>query len=279
MSESSIHSELVRREGVSVSLRGIAREGHQASMSDFAGFGLSAPIYVRILARLSLGQDWYWPRAHAILAVTNNRLENGRRFLGDGGALRYLLAFSRQIDWLNERVGQAVYWMVLAAVLVSSGNAVVRYLFDYSSNAWLELQWYLYASFFLIGAGYTLLRNEHVRIDIINSRLSSRTRAWIDLLGGLFFLLPMALLIMALAWPVFTESFALHETSPSANGLLRWPVKLMIPVGFFLLALQGVSEIIKRMAFLMNLIPDPTPHHRHGADDMPLGDLAEGDER
>jgi TRAP-type mannitol/chloroaromatic compound transport system permease small subunit len=169
--------------------------------------------------------------------------------------------------------------MVLAAVLVSSGNAVVRYIFDYSSNAWLELQWYLYTSFFLLGAGYTLLRNEHVRIDIINSRLSARARAWIDLLGGLFFLLPIAVLVMVLAWPVFTESFALHETSPSANGLLRWPVKLMIPVGFFLLALQGVSEIIKRAAFLMNLIPDPTPRHVHGEDELTPHDLVEGEGR
>jgi len=193
--------------------------------------------------------------------------------------LQSLLAFSRLIDWLNERVGRTTYWMVLAAVLVSSGNAMVRYIFDYSSNAWLELQWYLYTSFFLIGAGYTLLRNEHVRIDIINSRLSPRARAWIDLLGGLFFLLPIALLVMVLAWPVFTESFALHETSPSANGLLRWPVKLMIPVGFFLLALQGVSEIIKRAAFLMHLIPDPTPRHVHGEDALTPHDLVEGEGR
>lgn len=193
--------------------------------------------------------------------------------------MQSLLAFSRLIDWLNERVGRTAYWMVLAAVLVSSGNAVVRYIFDYSSNAWLELQWYLYTSFFLIGAGYTLLRNEHVRIDIINSRLSPRARAWIDLLGGLFFLLPIALLVMVLAWPVFTESFALHETSPSANGLLRWPVKLMIPVGFFLLALQGVSEIIKRAAFLMHLIPDPTPRHVHGEDALTPHDLVEGEGR
>lgn len=193
--------------------------------------------------------------------------------------MQFLLAFSRLIDRLNGRVGHTVYWMVLAAVLVSSGNAVVRYVFDYSSNAWLELQWYLYTSFFLLGAGYTLLRNEHVRIDIIYSRLPQRTRAWIDLLGGTFFLMPMALVIMTLAWPVFTESFALHETSPSANGLLRWPVKLMIPVGFFLLALQGISEIIKRAAFLMNLIPDPTPHHAHGADELAPHDLVEGDER
>ena len=180
--------------------------------------------------------------------------------------MNFLLFLSRCIDFLNERIGTTVYWLVLAAVLVSSGNAVVRYLFNYSSNGWLELQWYLYTGFFLIGAGYTLLRNEHVRIDIIYSRLSPRTRAWIDLLGGIFFLLPMALIIMTLAWPVFTESFALTEYSPNAGGLLRWPVKLMMPVGFFLLVIQGVSEIIKRAAFLMGRIPDPTPRQFHGSE-------------
>jgi TRAP-type mannitol/chloroaromatic compound transport system permease small subunit len=180
--------------------------------------------------------------------------------------LNFLLFLSRRIDFLNEKIGTTAYWLVLAAVLVSSGNAMVRYLFNYSSNAWLELQWYLYTGFFLIGAGYTLLRNEHVRIDIINSRLAPRTRAWIDLLGGIFFLLPMALIIMTLAWPVFTESFALAEYSPNAGGLLRWPVKLMIPVGFFLLVIQGVSEIIKRAAFLIGRGPDPTPRHFHGSE-------------
>jgi len=182
------------------------------------------------------------------------------------GRVRALLKLSWVIDSFNLRIGTTAYWLVLAAVLVSSGNAVVRYLFNYSSNGWLELQWYLYTGFFLIGAGYTLLRNEHVRIDIIYSRLSPRTRAWIDLLGGIFFLLPMALIIMTLAWPVFTESFALTEYSPNAGGLLRWPVKLAIPVGFFLLVIQGVSEIIKRAAFLMGRIPDPTPRHFHGSE-------------
>jgi TRAP-type mannitol/chloroaromatic compound transport system permease small subunit len=183
--------------------------------------------------------------------------------------LQFLLALSRFIDHVNERVGRAVYWLVLGAVLVSSGNAVVRYLFDYSSNGWLELQWYLYSGFFLVGAGYTLLRNEHVRIDIISSRLNPRARAWIDLLGGIFFLMPMAIIIMVLSWPVFTQSYMLTEYSPNAGGLLRWPVKLMIPAGFFLLVIQGVSEIIKRAAFLQGLIPDPTPRHAHGDDEIP----------
>ena len=178
--------------------------------------------------------------------------------------MNLLLRVSLLIDAVNERIGKAVYWLVLASVVVSSGNAVVRYVLDTSSNAWLEIQWYLYAGFFLVGAGYTLLRNEHVRIDIIYSRLSPRTRAWIDVFGGIFFLLPMAVIILWLSWPVFVESYNLHEYSPSPGGLLRWPVKLLIPVGFLLLALQGVSEIIKRIAFLMNRIPDPTPRHVHG---------------
>ncbi len=183
--------------------------------------------------------------------------------------MHFLLAVSRFVDRVNERVGRTLYWLVLAAVLVSSGNAMVRYLFDYSSNGWLELQWYLYGGFFLVGAGYTMLRNEHVRIDIISSRLNPRMRAWIDLLGGIFFLMPMAIIIMVLSWPVFTKSLALTEFSPNAGGLLRWPVKLMIPVGFFLLAIQGVSEIIKRAAFLRGLIPDPTPRHAHGVEEIP----------
>lgn len=180
--------------------------------------------------------------------------------------MQFLLRVSRAIDFLNEKVGHTVYWLVLAAALVSAFNAVMRYSINYSSNGWLEIQWYFYSGFFMVGAGYTLLRNEHVRIDIIASRLSPRTRAWIDVLGGLFFLLPMATIIMVLSWPVFTDSYQLHEMSPNAGGLIRWPVKLMMPVGFFLLALQGISEIIKRIAFLMNLIPDPTPKHAHGGD-------------
>jgi TRAP-type mannitol/chloroaromatic compound transport system permease small subunit len=207
--------------------------------------------------------------------VNNNGLTNWLMFRGSGevSGLNFLLFLSRRIDFLNGKIGTTVYWLVLASVVVSSGNAVVRYLFDYSSNAWLELQWYLYTGFFLIGAGYTLLRNEHVRIDIIYSRLSPRTRAWIDLLGGIFFLLPMAIIILVLAWPVFTESFSLTEYSPNAGGLLRWPVKLMIPVGFFLLAIQGVSEIIKRAAFLMNLIPNPTPRHAYGSEEAIAEDM------
>jgi TRAP-type mannitol/chloroaromatic compound transport system permease small subunit len=173
----------------------------------------------------------------------------------------FLLRLSRGIDALNERVGHLVYWLILAAVLVSAGNASVRYAFDISSNAWLELQWYLFSAVFLLAAGYTLLHNEHVRIDVIIGRFSPRTRAWVDLLGGLFFLLPMAVVITVLSWPVFVESWTRNEVSSDAGGLLRWPVKLLIPIGFLLLVLQGISEITKRLAFLLGRIPDPAERH------------------
>jgi TRAP-type mannitol/chloroaromatic compound transport system permease small subunit len=173
--------------------------------------------------------------------------------------LHSLLRFSRAIDALNDLIGRTVYWLVLVAVLVSSLNASIRYAFDISSNAWLELQWYLFSAVFLLCAGYTLGRNEHVRIDIIAGRMSRRTQAWIDLLGGLVFLLPMSLIITYLSWPVFIESYARHEMSSDAGGLLRWPARLLVPVGFLLLSLQGISEVIKRIAFLRGLIPEPAP--------------------
>src|SRR5437763_8438457 len=173
------------------------------------------------------------------------------------------------IDALNERVGHLVYWLVLAAALVSAGNAIVRYVFDASSNGWLELQWYLFSAVFLLAAGYTLRHNEHVRIDLIHSHLPPRGRAWIDLIGGVFFLLPMASIILALSWPLVVESYMRHEVSSDAGGLLRWPVKLLIPAGFLLLVLQGVSESIKRIAFLLGRIGDPAEKHRDPyADEM-----------
>ncbi len=172
--------------------------------------------------------------------------------------MEFLIRTSALIDALSGRIGRLIYWMILVSVVVSSGNAVVRYIFDTSSNAWLELQWYLFSAVFLLGAGYTLLHNQHVRIDIIAGRLSPRGRAWIDLLGGIFFLMPMAIVILTLSWPAFVESFVRHEYSSDAGGLLRWPARLLVPVGFFLLVLQGLSEIIKRIAFLRGLIPDPS---------------------
>lgn len=172
--------------------------------------------------------------------------------------IKALLTLSRLIDALNERVGRAIGWLVLAAVLVSAGNAVMRYSFSLSSNAWLEIQWYLFSAIFLLGAGYTLKRDEHVRIDVISGRFSTRGQARIDILGGLLFLMPMAVVIMYLSWPMFMQSYLGGEISSDAGGLIRWPVKLLIPVGFALLVLQGLSEIIKRVAYLRGAIPDPT---------------------
>ena len=166
-----------------------------------------------------------------------------------------LLAVSRLIDAVNERVGRAVIWLVLIVCLVSATNAVSRYGFSLSSNAWLELQWYLFSAIFLLAAGYTLKHNGHVRVDVFYARMSPRKQAMIDLLGGLFFLLPVTLLMMWLSWPGFANSWAIQEMSSDPGGLIRWPVKLLIPVGLALLALQAVSEIIKRIAFLTGHAP------------------------
>ena len=161
-----------------------------------------------------------------------------------------LLALSRAIDALTERIGQFVIWLVLVATLVSAGNALARYALGQSSNAWLEIQWYLFGAVFLLAAGYTLKHNGHVRIDIFYGRLGAKGQAVIYLIGGLFFLLPMAGLLAWLAWPMFMDAWTTHEMSPDAGGLVRWPVKLLLPVGFSLLALQGVAEIIKRIGVL-----------------------------
>jgi len=172
-----------------------------------------------------------------------------------------MLALSRAIDAITERVGRFVYWLVLIVVLISASNAIVRKLFNYSSNAYLEIQWYLFSVIFLFGAGYTLLRNEHVRIDIISGRLSARAQNWIDVVGIVLFLWPMSFVIMWLSWPLFVDSLARHEVSSNAGGLLIWPARLMMPIGFALLIMQSVSELIKRIAFLRGRIPDPLQKH------------------
>jgi len=171
--------------------------------------------------------------------------------------LKLCLRLSRAIDTLNEYVGRFTYWLILAAVLISTGNAIVRYAFNRSSNAWLEIQWYLFSFVFLFCAGYTLLHNQHVRIDILTGHLSGRAKAWIDIFGSVFFLLPMAITIMWLSWPVFMDAYRSGEVSTNAGGLLVWPGRLMLPAGFVLLVLQGLSELIKRVAFLQGMIPDP----------------------
>ena len=164
--------------------------------------------------------------------------------------LEKLLAFSSLVDRLNQKVAVFADWLVLLSCLISAGNAFSRYSFSLSSNAWLEIQWYMFGAMILLGASYTLKKNEHVRVDIVYGHLSTRAQIWIDIIGGVLFLLPATIIIGWLAWPMFHNSFAQNEISSNAGGLLRWPIKLMIPLGFWLLTLQGISEVIKRIAML-----------------------------
>ncbi|MFZ1909320.1 MAG: TRAP transporter small permease subunit [Burkholderiales bacterium] len=190
--------------------------------------------------------------------------------------MKLLLRLSRAIDWLNNQIGHLVYWLVLAAVLISSANAMSRYVLNKTSNGWLEMQWYLFAAIFLLCSGYTFLHNEHIRIDVVAQRFSRRTLIWIDVFGTIFFMLPMTIFIMVLGWSMFKESYMVHEVSADPGGLLRWPVKLLVPVGFFLLTLQGLSELVKRIAFLMGLIPDPLEKHVEAALEMVQDKVGEG---
>jgi TRAP-type mannitol/chloroaromatic compound transport system permease small subunit len=172
--------------------------------------------------------------------------------------MRGLLKLSGAIDWLNAQVGKWVIWLILASTLISAVNALVRKVFNVSSNAYLEVQWYLFAGAFLLAAGYTLLHGEHVKIDVVSSRLTKRKQIWIDIIGFALFLAPMCLIVLWYGIPFFLQGFRSGEMSSNAGGLIRWPVYLLMPVGFTLLLLQGVSEFIKRVAFLQGLIPDPT---------------------
>jgi TRAP-type mannitol/chloroaromatic compound transport system permease small subunit len=168
-----------------------------------------------------------------------------------------LLKFSRLIDWLSEWVGKLVMWLVLAAVLISAGNAIMRKAFNIGSNAYLEIQWYLFAAVFMLGAAYVFLHNGHVRIDFIAAKLSKRTNAIIDSLGIVVFVIPLCVILIDLSWPFFMRTYLSGEMSENAGGLIRWPVVLMIPVGFALLLLQSVSELIKRLAFLSGARDQP----------------------
>lgn len=172
--------------------------------------------------------------------------------------MRALLKFSNAVDWLNAQVGKWVIWLILASTVISAVNAMVRKMFNMSSNAYLEVQWYLFAAAFLLAAGYTLLHGEHVKIDVISSRLEKRKQIWIDVFGYVFFLLPVCLVILYYGIPFFLQGFRSGEVSSNAGGLIRWPVYILIPIGFGLLLLQGLSELVKRIAFLQGLIPDPT---------------------
>ena len=176
--------------------------------------------------------------------------------------MKALLVLSRAIDVVNERLGRVANWMILIACLISAGNAMTRYAFDLSSNAWLEVQWYLFAGVVMLGASYTLSLNEHVRVDILYAQLPERKKEWLDLLGAALFLIPSCLIIAWLSWPFFHESWTIQEMSTNAGGLLRWPVKILIPIGFVLLALQGFSEIIKRAAAIRGYVRFETHYER-----------------
>jgi TRAP-type mannitol/chloroaromatic compound transport system permease small subunit len=167
-----------------------------------------------------------------------------------------LLKFAHVVDWLNTMIGKITMWLILATTLISAGNAIVRKIFDSSSNSLLEIQWYLFAGVFLLGAGYGFLKNSHVRIDFLSSRFSARTRNWIDVVGIVAVLFPFCLIVINLSWPLFVRALASGEMSQNAGGLIRWPVYSLVPLGFGLLMLQGMSELIKRLAFITGNGPD-----------------------
>ena len=168
-----------------------------------------------------------------------------------------LLKLSHGIDWFNNQIGSLIRWLVLAAVLISATNAIVRKAFNISSNAYLEIQWYLFAGVFMLGAGYAFLRNVHVRIDFISSKLSKRTNTIIDVLGIIVFLIPLCVILIVLSWPLFYNGWVSGEMSQNAGGLIRWPAYLLVPLGFSILLAQAVSELIKRIAFLRGVIAEP----------------------
>jgi TRAP-type mannitol/chloroaromatic compound transport system permease small subunit len=172
--------------------------------------------------------------------------------------MNFLLSLSKRIDSISEWIGRWVAWLVLFAVLISSGNAIMRKAFNMSSNGFLEIQWYLFAAVFLLASGYTLMRQEHVKIDVFSGRFSKRTQIWIDIVGICVFLLPFTFIIIKLAMPLVINAYVTQEVSSNAGGLIRWPVFALLPAGMLLLAMQAVSELIKRIAFLQGLIPDPS---------------------
>jgi len=185
------------------------------------------------------------------------------------------LSLSRVIDSITTFMGKSTMWLILATTLISAGNAIVRKAFDMSSNGLLEIQWYLFAAVFMLGAGYGFLKNSHVRIDFISTRLTDRTRNWVDLLGIVLVLFPFCILMITLSWPVFMSAYNNGEMSQNAGGLIRWPAYLLVPVGFALLMMQGVSELIKRIAFLRGLIEDPIGEEASKSDDQKQMDALE----
>lgn len=180
--------------------------------------------------------------------------------------MKFLFKVSGLVDALNSRIGWGIKWLVLAAVLLSAGNAIARRVFSVGSTGLVELQWYLFAALFLLGGGYAFLRNVHVRVDFISTRLTARGRSWIDIIGIIFFLAPFCLLLIQLSWPLFIKAVVSGEMSSNAGGLIRWPVFFLVPLGMVLLLLQSASQLIKHIAFLRGLIPDPLGHKQAGKD-------------
>jgi TRAP-type mannitol/chloroaromatic compound transport system permease small subunit len=174
--------------------------------------------------------------------------------------MQFLLRLSRVMDSISERIGSILIWALFSTVIISTVNAIIRKVFSIGSNAWLELQWYLFAAVFLLGAGYAFLHNAHVRIDFFSARLSPRTRNIIDIVGILAFLTPLAWMLLYLSWPLFVNAWTSNEMSQNAGGLIRWPVLALVPLGMALLLAQGASELVKRVAFLKGMIPDPLAH-------------------
>lgn len=193
--------------------------------------------------------------------------------------MSFLLTLSRLIDALTERIGKLAMWFILATTMISAGNAIVRKLFDTSSNAFLEIQWYLFAAVFMLGSGYAFLRNAHVRIDFISSKFSARGRNWVDVIGIVVFVFPLCYMMATLGWPLFQNAYESKEMSSNAGGLIRWPVYALIPAGFALLALQSVSELIKRIAFLTGNGPDVLAHDGPSEEELLAQQLLDEEER
>ena len=192
-----------------------------------------------------------------------------------GDKVTALLQLSRLIDRVNELLGRAMSWFVLAAVLISAGNAIIRKLFNIGSNAWLEVQWYLFAAVFMLGVGYVMLKNAHVRIDFISSRLSKRTNAVIDAVGIVVFTIPLSIIMIKLGWPLAQQALSTGEMSQNAGGLIRWPVLMLVPVGFAILLPQASSELIKRVAFLTGHRSEPfSVEHEKSAEELLAEELA-----
>lgn len=191
--------------------------------------------------------------------------------------MSFLLKISRLIDGINGLIGKLAMWLILAATLISAGNAIIRKIFGTSSNAWLEIQWYLFAAVFMLGGGYAFLRNAHVRIDFISTKFSQRTRNWIDVIGIIVFLFPLCIMMIAEGRPVFERAWTSGEMSSNAGGLVRWPVYLLIPAGFIILMAQGVSELIKRIAYITGQGPDPLDHTGPSETEMLAKEIAQAE--